>query len=1107
MKASAATRRSPAKRPPVEYVTAQVMAEAATAAEGIPKILEAICQSLACEHGAVWNVDPSLNVLRYFASWHVPGAGFAEFDSASRAMTLAPGVGLPGRVWTSRQPVWLRDVPHGDLQFPRRLIALKEGIHSAFGFPIVLAGEILGVMEFFSRKVRGPHPKVLQTLAAIGSQVGQFLERRRSEEELRASEERFRSLFEEAPVAYHEIDTAGIICRVNRVERELLGLDAGQMIGRHVWEFVSPAERDTSREAVRRKLSGEMAIAPFEREYMAADGSIRNAEVHESLIRDQDGRVTGIRSALLDITGRRQAERALNRFFTLSLDMLSIAGFDGYFKRLNPAFERILGYRQEDLLGRPFLEFVHPDDRDRTLAATAQLASGGELVSFENRYTCRDGSVKWLLWTAAPFPGERLIYAAARDITARKEEEDKLKRYAQELETARQLQEESHARLAQMVKELELAKARAEAAGRAKSEFLANMSHEIRTPMSAIVGMTELALDTRLTAEQREYLETVRESADALLRVINDILDFSKVEERKLELDPAEFNLRDSLEDAVRLLALRAQQKGLELACHIRPGVPDVVVGDRGRLRQIVVNLVGNAIKFTEHGEVVLRVETAAETDDGVELHFAVSDTGIGIPADKQQSIFEAFVQADNSTTRRYGGTGLGLAISAQLAELMHGRIWLESEEGRGCTFHFTAHFDRVASPAPAGAALPVEALHGLRVLVVDDNATNRQILEETLGNWQMQPVLAGSGAEALEILQRAAESGASFQLVLLDAQMPYMDGLTLAERIREDPRWADITLLMLTSAGGRPAEARYRQTGIQAWLTKPVKQSDLFDAIATAVGAAGGARAKGRRSARARGARNSYRILVAEDNLVNQRMVLRLLGKLGHKAELAANGLEALAALERSPDFDLVLMDVQMPEMGGFEATAAIRRQEEGTGRHMPIVALTAHAMKGDRERCLAAGMDGYLAKPVDRDELRQMVQRLAERARAETNPARQEQAAESDEGALLKRFGGDRQFLRGMARIFLADSPKRLAEIRQAIDRRDCEKLRIAAHTLKGSVANFVSRPAVEAAHQLELMGREQNLTDAEAGYARLDGEIRRLADFLRAITRTKR
>jgi len=1077
----------------VQYLTTRVMAESATAAEAIPKLLQAICESLGCEHGAVWNLDPSIHALRYFASWHVPGVEFAEFDRVSCGMTLERGIGLPGRVWSRGEPIWNSDVPKEFANLPRASIAAKEGIRSAIGFPIELGGEFLGVMEFFSRKTRRRDEKVLQTLTAIGSQVGQFLERSRAQEELRASEERFRDLFEDAPVAYHEIDTEGIVRRVNRTECLMLGLEPEQIIGRPVWEFVSPAGRDAAREAVRRKLLRQMRIGPFERDYLASDGTSRTEEIHESLILDRQGAVTGIRSAMLDITERRHAERALNRFFTLSLDMLCIADFDGYFRRINPAWERILGYEHGELLAHPFIEFVHVNDREATLAAAAQLAEGIELVSFENRYLCRDGSYKWLLWTAAPFPDERLIYAAARDITVRKETEERL--------------EETNARLAQLVKELEVAKARAEAAGRAKSEFLANMSHEIRTPMNAIVGMTELALDTRLSGEQREYLETVRESADALLRLIDDILDFSKVEERKLDLDCAAFPLRDSLEDAVRLLAIRAQQKGLELACHIRPGVPETVIGDRGRLRQIIVNLVGNAIKFTETGEVVLRVETVLQTDSAVELHFSVADTGIGIAAGKQQSIFDAFVQADSSTTRKYGGTGLGLAICAQLVQLMQGRIWLESEDGRGCTFHFTAHFDLApASAAPSELPDP-ERLRGLRVLVVDDNSTNRQILDETLTNWQMRAALAESAARALDILDQAAKSGAPFQLALLDAHMPHMDGLALAERIRQDPRFAKLILMVLTSAGSRPPEARFKQTGIEVWLTKPIKQSDLFDAIATAVGGGRPSRSKAKRPARATAARRSCKILVAEDNVVNQSMVVRMLGKLGHKSEVAANGLEVLAALERTQDFDLILMDVQMPDMGGFETTSIIRRQENGTGRHIPIVALTAHAMKGDRERCLASGMDGYLAKPLQRDELREVIRELvAGRTAPPATPAPPATAA-NDEAALLKRFGGDRKFLRAMARIFLADAPKRMHEIRHAIDQRHFEKLRTAAHTLKGSVANFLCTPAVEAAYQLEVMGKEQHLTDAGAGYARLEDEIGRLGEFLGGFAKPNR
>jgi PAS domain S-box-containing protein len=662
---------------------------------------------------------------------------------------------------------------------------------------------------------------------------------------------------------------------------------------------------------------------------------------------------------------RDRAREERDRFFDLSLDMLCVADFDYHFTRLNPAWERTLGYSREELLQKPYLDFVHPDDVAPTLRTAAGLGSGSDVLAFENRYRCRDGSYKWLSWTASTAMEEKRIYAAARDITERKEADQALLRYARDLENAKKAEEENAARLKGLVGELDHAKRQAEDATRAKSEFLANMSHEIRTPMNAIIGMTELALSSGLTPSQRDYLTRAKDAAEELLELLDDILDISKIEARKLDIDAIPFSLRKIVAATVRILEMRASEKGLSLSSRIGEDVPDPLVGDPKRLRQILVNLLGNAVKFTERGAVVLEVRRESAAADEAVLRFAVIDTGIGVPEDKRETIFEAFSQAEPSTARRYGGTGLGLAICSQLVAMMEGRIWLEATPGGGATFHFTARFGRSTDEA--------------------------------------------------------------------------------VERVEED---------------SSPLGPLQRRRG--------------------------------------------FRVLLAEDNAMNREVVRHYVESAGHRLETVKTGGEALDALLAPDRFDLVLMDIRLPDQSGIEVTLEVRRRETATGAHIPIVALTAHAMNEDRLRCLEAGMDDYVSKPVRPEQLLSAIERVASRFSLEprAEPAGEAPPPALDERALIAGVRGDAKLLAELIALFQEDSRTMLADMEEAIDHGNPGRLASTAHAFIGSLGNFAARRAFGKARELERRARAGELEGARDRLLDLAEETRRLEQALDAV-----
>ncbi|HTV54504.1 MAG TPA: response regulator [Terriglobia bacterium] len=727
-------------------------------------------------------------------------------------------------------------------------------------------------------------------------------------------------------------------------------------------ERVHPEDRERVRTGLRAVIHGLSDKWSGEHRYRRTDGSFADVMNRAYVIRNAAGEPLRVIGAMMDVSAQKQAEAALARERNLMRtlidavpDIVYAKDREGCFLLANASLAQVMGAKHsEELLGRTDFDY-YPKEMAQGFFSEDQdvMNFGSPLVNQEECRPTPEGAPAWILTTKVPLRGPDGtvigLVGLGRDITSRVQAQEEIRK----------------------------AREAAETASRAKSEFLANMSHEIRTPMNGVLGMTDLLLETELTPEQFDYASLVKSSAGSLLTVINDILDFSKIEAGRLELEAIDFNLRTSIASILKTLALRAQQKGLELTSEVRPDVPENVIGDPGRLRQVIINLIGNAIKFTEQGEVGLNVSVESRTPDAVLVHFAVHDTGIGIAPEKTDAIFDAFSQADGSTTRKFGGTGLGLTISRRLVELMGGSIWVESRVGQGSTFHFTAKLGagRDIQLPPFG---PPTVIAGRKALVVADNATNRRVLEEMLSNWGMKPTLAATGSEAL---LRLAQTEEPFGLIVTDFNMADADGFTLVEKLTQpSSSVGEAKVIVLTSAGQRGDAVRCRKLGVAAYLSKPVSQSELFDAIVRVLAPPDPLSEAPLFVTRhtIREEKNRLRVLLAEDNAVNQRLAARLLEKRGHSVTVTSNGREALAAIDKVK-FDAVLMDIQMPEMDGFEATRTIRAREKDTGIHLTIIAMTAHAMEGDREQCFAAGMDGYISKPIKAQELYNLLENLS--------------------------------------------------------------------------------------------------------------------------------
>jgi two-component system, sensor histidine kinase and response regulator len=945
----------------------------------------------------------------------------------------------------------------------------------------------------FDAEVRGKSSEYRGRVVRVTA-IRDITDRKRAERRLREAEHRYRALVEKVPAVVYlqEIGGPDAAMYMSPKLEALTGYSPEDLKDPGLrWRMVHPEDRERMRSEDEHPVRpGEVVTTEYR--VVHRDGHtvwVRNESV---VVEDEETGSRYWQGFMLDITEAKKAEEALRQSeerYRLVARATDETIWDSDIladeQTWNGAVQTMFGYPPEQKTSTAWWEeHIHPGDRERILASVDDvLEGGGEVWSEEYRCRRADGAYSTVVdraYVARDAEGRPVrMIGSMSDITGRKQYE----------------------------RELRVAREEAERANRAKSEFLANMSHEIRTPMNGILGMTELLLDTPLDEEQREFAQTVRLSGQNLMMIINDILDFSKIEAGAMRLETIDLDLRSTVEDVSVLLGGRAQDKGLELASLVEPDVPEALRGDPGRLRQILTNLLGNAIKFTDEGEVVVRVELLDEDEGTATVRFEVSDTGIGMSPEQQRRLFLAFTQADASTTRRYGGTGLGLAISKQLVNLMGGEMRVESEPGSGSTFSFAVTFGKQADEAGAARAATAD-LVGRRVIVVDDNRTNRTILERQLSSWGVLTTSVEGGEEALEELRSSEEP---YDLAVLDMQMPGMNGMELAGRIKADPALSPIRLVLLTSMGRRVEEDG--RSGIEVCLAKPVRQSELYDALVTAMsGTALGERRPVTIGGPRRQKALTRRVLVAEDNPVNQKVARRMLENLGYRVDVVADGGEALEALAGTA-YGAVLMDVQMPEMDGYRATRRIREREDRSGRRnmmmglrrhrTPIIAMTANAMQGDRQRALEAGMDDYVSKPVSREELGAVLGRWVSGTPAYRVPAGEDGESRVDSaldreviaGMRGLQGEGETDIVAELAGMFLNDARPRLSALEEAVLSDDAAAVESLAHTLKGSSGNMGARGMSALCARLEVAGASEDLSQCFGLLERLKQEFLRV------------